>query len=150
MNDGDDDQEGGKAHAVANTTCVIETLACLRGKKRRKGVCTRRERERARSACGDRPLFGLHAVSPHLPSFGPVERSVGKAVGGRRRVGCGGSGAGLEGDFHDVARAEGFAAVGAFPRAGGCALLDALFAEDVAAGFDGGCFEVDAADVADG
>jgi len=55
-----------------------------------------------------------------------------------------------EGDPHDVPSAEAAVAVWAFARAGGGALLDAFFAEDVAAGFDGGVFEVDAADGADG
>lgn len=56
---------------------------------------------------------------------------------------------GLECNAHGIVGAEGFVTVRAFARAGDGALFNALFAEDMTAGFDDCIFEVDAADSAD-
>lgn len=56
----------------------------------------------------------------------------------------------LKGDTHGIIGAKGLVAVRTFPGARGCSLFDALFAEDVAAGFNDGVFEVFVADGADG
>ena len=56
----------------------------------------------------------------------------------------------LKGDTHGIIGAKGFVAIRTFPGARGRSLLDALFAEDVAAGFDDGVFEIFVADCADG
>ena len=51
--------------------------------------------------------------------------------------------------MHMVILPKRLVAIRAFPRSRGSPLLDAFFAEDVPAGFDGGVLEVDAADGAD-
>ena len=56
----------------------------------------------------------------------------------------------LKGDTHGIISAEGLVAIRTLPGARGCSFLDAFFAEDVAAGFDDGVFEIFVADGADG
>ena len=55
-----------------------------------------------------------------------------------------------KGDTHGIIGAKGLVAIRTLPGARGCSLLDALFAEDVAAGLDDGVFEIFVADSADG
>ena len=56
----------------------------------------------------------------------------------------------LKGNTHGIVGAKGFVAIRTFSGARGCSFLNALFAEDVAAGFDDGVFEILVADCANG
>lgn len=56
----------------------------------------------------------------------------------------------LKGDTHRIIGAKGLVAIRTLPGARGCSFLHAFFAEDVAAGFDHGVFEIFVADCANG